>query len=183
MTPLDQLPHNLDRSNFTCQAIVEAPAGSRVKVYYDPDSHRFRTGKFLPLGMAFPLDFAFIPSTLAGDGDPVDLLILPEASLAVGCIVNVRILGILEAEQRKTGKRAKRNDRVIARLVESRLFATINELDQLGQKFVDELSTFFWTYKKLRGQSYDVLAVGGPERAADLIMQGAADYSAQLRSD
>ena len=48
MIPLEQLPHELDRSAFTCQAIVEAPAGSRVKVYYDADSHRFRIGKFLP---------------------------------------------------------------------------------------------------------------------------------------
>src|SRR5689334_20641741 len=99
--PLEKLPHELDRDKMTCQAIVEAQAGSRVKVYYDPESHRFRIGKFLPLGMVFPLDFCFIPSTLAGDGDPVDLLILPEATLPVGSIVNVRILGVLEAHQYK----------------------------------------------------------------------------------
>ena len=174
--PLEQLPHELDRKCFTCQAIVEAPAGSRVKVYYDPESHRFRVGKFLPLGMTFPLDFAFVPSTLAGDGDPVDLLILPEASLPVGSIVNVRILGILEAEQHKSNRPAERNDRVIARLVESRLFAEVENLDQLGERFVKELSAFFKTYKKLRGQSYKVLSAGGPERAVELILEGARQY-------
>ncbi|MEO6224662.1 MAG: inorganic diphosphatase [Sphingomicrobium sp.] len=174
MIPLEQLPHELDRSAFTCQAIVEAPAGSRVKVYYDPKSHRFRVGKFLPLGMAFPFDFAFVPSTLGGDGDPLDLLILPEASLPVGSIVTVRILGILEAEQQKPNKRAKRNDRVIARLTESRLFAKVEHISALGDRFVEEISTFFATYKKLRGQSYKVINVGGPERAADLIEEGAA---------
>jgi inorganic pyrophosphatase len=178
---LEQLPHQLDRNKFTCQAIVEAPAGSRVKVYYDPESHRFRIGKFLPLGMVFPLDFAFVPSTLAGDGDPLDLLILPEVSLPVGSIVNVRILGILEAEQYKPNKRPRRNDRVIARLVESRLFAKVQHLDQLGQTFVDELSTFFKTYKALRGQTYDVLAAGGPERAADLILEGADEFLKQAQ--
>lgn len=176
MIPLEQLPHDLDRTKFTCQAIVEAPAGSRVKVYYDPVSHRFRIGKFLPLGMVFPLDFAFIPSTLAGDGDPVDLLILPEANLPVGSIMTVRILGILEAEQFKANKAPRRNDRVIARLKESRLFSKIQHIDQLGQTFVDELSTFFSTYKRLRGQTYNVLAVGDPARAADLILQGAEEY-------
>jgi inorganic pyrophosphatase len=181
MIPLEQLPHQLDRENFTCEAIVEAPAGSRVKVYYDPDSHRFRIGKFLPLGMTFPLDFAFVPSTLAGDGDPVDLLILPEANLPVGSIVKVRILGVLEAEQYKPNKRPRRNDRIIARLVESRLFAKVQQLDQLGQQFVDELSTFFHTYKRLRGQTYDVVGVGGPKRAADLIEEGAAEYSKEAK--
>jgi len=177
MISLEQLPHQLDRSAFTCQAVVEAPAGTRVKVFYDPDSHRFRIGKFLPLGMNFPLDFAFIPSTLAGDGDPVDLLIMPEASLPVGGIVDVRILGILEAQQRKGTKRPKRNDRVIARLAESRLFPEICHLDQLGARFVEEISTFFQTYKMLRGQTYEVLAVGGPERAADLIEEAAVAFS------
>ena len=179
--PLETLPHELDRSKMTCQAVVEAPAGSRVKVYYDPESHRFRIGKFLPLGMVFPLDFAFIPSTLAGDGDPVDLLILPEAALPVGSIVNVRILGILEAEQFRNNKKPRRNDRVIARLVESRMFAKIGNLDQLGKTFVDELCTFFSTYKKLRGQTYNVVAVGGPDRAADLILEGADEYQRQCR--
>lgn len=177
--PLDTLPHELDRSKMTCQAVVEAPAGSRVKVYYDPESHRFRIGKFLPLGMVFPLDFAFIPSTLAGDGDPVDLLILPEASLPVGSIVSVRILGILEAEQYKPNKKPRRNDRVIARLVESRLFAKIRDIEQLGPTFVAEMSTFFSTYKRLRGQTYTVTAVGGPDRAADLICEGADEYEKQ----
>src|SRR3954469_11638012 len=112
--PLETLPHELDRSKMTCQAVVEAPAGSRVKVYYDPESHLFRIGKFLPLGMVFPLDFAFVPSTLGGDGDPIDLLILPEAALAVGAFVKVQILGVLEAEQFKPNKRPRRNDRIIA---------------------------------------------------------------------
>jgi inorganic pyrophosphatase len=176
--PLETLPHELDRSNMTCQVVVEAPASSRVKVYYDPESHRFRVGKFLPLGMVFPLDFAFIPSTLAGDGDPFDLLILPEAALPVGSIVSVRILGILEAEQKKRGKKAERNDRVVARLIESRLFAKVEHIDELGERFVEELSSFFGTYKRLRGQKYRVIAVGGPDRAADLIEKGAAAYRA-----
>jgi inorganic pyrophosphatase len=179
--PLETLPHELDREKLTCQAIVEAPAGSRVKVYYDPESHRFRIGKFLPLGMVFPLDFAFVPSTLAGDGDPFDLLILPEAGLPVGSIVSVRILGILEAEQKKPKRDAQRNDRVIARLVESRLFAEVEHIDQLGERFVEELSCFFSTYKKLRGQKYKVVAVGGPDRAADLIEKGASAYRASTK--
>jgi inorganic pyrophosphatase len=177
--PLEQLPHHLDRSKKTCQAVVEAQAGSRVKVYYDPDNHRFRIGKFLPLGMVFPLDFCFIPSTLAGDGDPFDLLILPEASLPVGSIVEVKILGILEAEQYKKDKKPRRNDRVIARLIESRLFAEIEHIDQLGEQFVKELSTFFSTYKRLRGQTYEVIDVGGPVRAVELILEGADEYDKQ----
>jgi inorganic pyrophosphatase len=128
--------------------------------------------------MGFPLDFAFVPSTLAGAGDPFDRLILPEAALPVGSFVSVRILGFLVAEQKKRGKKAERNDRVVARLVESRLFAKVEHIDELGERFVEELSSFFSTYKRLRGQKYKVIAVGGPDRAADLIEKGAAAYKA-----
>jgi len=180
MIPLEKLPHELDRNASTCQAILEAPAGSRVKVYYDPESHRFRIGKFLPLGMVFPFDFAFIPSTLGGDGDPVDLLILPEAPLPVGCIVKVRILGVMESQQQKPNKKAKRNDRVIARLTESKLFSQVHHLGQLGETFTTEITTFFQTYKRLRGQSYETIAIGGPDRAADLIEEAEAAYLSQV---
>ena len=151
--PLETFPHQIDRSKMTCQAVVEAPAGSRVKVYYDPESHRFRIGKFLPLGMVFPLDFASSPR-LSRATETVDLLILPEASLPVGSIVDGQDPRHPRGHQYKPNKKPRRNDRVIARLIESRLFSKIERLEQLGQTFVDELSTFFATYKRLRGQTY-----------------------------
>lgn len=176
--PLGELPHKVEAARFTCQAVVETPAGSRIKIYYDPGIDRFRAGKSLPLGMVFPLNFGFVPSTLAGDGDPIDLLILPDASLPAGCVTNVRILGILEAEEYKPNAKHRRNDRVIGRLTDSRLFGEIHHIDQLGAIFLDELGCFFRTYKNLRGQSYDLLGIGGPERAVELILEGAADYHA-----
>ena len=169
MASLIDLPHQLDREALTCRAIVETPHGSRAKFVYDPASGLFQLGKLLPVGLAFPLDFGFVPSTLAGDGDPLDLLILAEASLPVGCVVTVRLLGAMEVEQWKAGEDKVRNDRLITRLSESRMFAGTDRLDQLGESFTDELTEFFTTYKRLRGQDMKVLAVGGPDRAVQLI--------------
>jgi inorganic pyrophosphatase len=50
--------------------IIETPKGSRNKYAYDPEERIFALRKVLPAGMAFPYDFGFVPSTLAGDGDP-----------------------------------------------------------------------------------------------------------------
>lgn len=169
MASLIDLPHELDREALTCRAIVETPHGSRAKFVYDPDAGLFELGKLLPAGLAFPLDFGFVPSTLAGDGDPLDLLILAEAELPVGCLVTVRLLGSMEVEQWKKGEDKVRNDRVITRIAESRMFASIDRLEQLSQSFTDELTTFFKTYKTLRGQEMEVLAIDGPDRAVQLI--------------
>ena len=169
MASLIDLPHELDRRALTCRAIVETPHGSRAKFVYDEDSGLFTLGKLLPAGLAFPVDFGFVPSTLAQDGDPLDLLILAEAALPVGCLVTVRLLGSMEVEQWKAGEDKVRNDRVITRIAESRMFAGVDKLDQLGESFTEELTTFFKTYKALRGQEMGVLAIGGPERAVELI--------------
>ncbi len=174
MASLIDLPHQLDRRALTCRAIVETPHGSRAKFVYDKDSGLFELGKLLPAGLAFPLDFGFVPSTLAPDGDPLDLLILAEAELPVGCLVTVRLLGAMEVEQWQAGEHKVRNDRLITRISESRMFAGVDRLDQLGKSFTDELTAFFKTYKKLRGQEMEVLAIGGPERAVQLIEETAA---------
>jgi inorganic pyrophosphatase len=48
--------------------------------------------------------------------------------------------------------------------------------------FIEEISTFFSTYKRLRGQTYNVIAVGGPDRAVDLILEGADEYLKQANA-
>src|SRR4029077_2203921 len=60
----------------TIQVIIETPKGCRNKYAFDPEQRVFELKKVLPAGMAFPYDFGFIPSTLAEDGDPVDVLVL-----------------------------------------------------------------------------------------------------------
>ena len=51
----------------------------------------------------FPFDFGFIPSTLGGDGDPLDILVLMDAPAHVGCLIEVRLIGVISAEQIEDG--------------------------------------------------------------------------------
>ena len=58
------------------QVIIETPAKSRNKFAFDPEQGIFALKKTLPAGMVFPYDFGFVPRTKAGDGDPLDVLLL-----------------------------------------------------------------------------------------------------------
>src|SRR5438874_3853083 len=69
-------------------------------------------------GMMFPYDFGFIPSTLGEDGDPLDILVLMDAPAHVGCLIEVRIIGIIEAEQSEDGK-TESNDRILGVAIHS----------------------------------------------------------------
>src|SRR5436190_11278322 len=93
--------------------VIETPKGSRNKYAFDPDERIFMLKKVLPVGMAFPYDFGFIPSTKADDGDPVDVLVLMDEPAFPGCLLNCRPIGIIEGEQHEK-KRTERNDRVVA---------------------------------------------------------------------
>jgi len=174
---LDQLPPQLDAATRCCRAVIETPAGARAKFGYDPDLGRFVLKGILPAGMAFPLDFGFIPGTCGEDGDPLDVLVLAEADLPVGCVADVRLIGLIEAEQTESheGKtKTVRNDRLVARLAKSRAFENIEEVGQLGDGFTDELARFFTTYNDLKGKKFEVLGIRGSRAACDAIEKGSA---------
>src|SRR5215213_9695961 len=94
--------------------IIETPKGSRNKFNYDEGLGVFRLGGVLPAGAVFPFDFGFVPSTLGGDGDPLDVLLLMDEPAFPGCLVEARLLGVVEAEQTERGGERTRNDRLVA---------------------------------------------------------------------
>jgi inorganic pyrophosphatase len=90
----------LDRGNGKIvQVVIETPKGSRNKYAFDEQKRIFTLKRVLPAGMAFPYDFGFVPSTLADDGDPVDVLVVMDEPAFPGCLVKCRIIGIIEGEQ------------------------------------------------------------------------------------
>jgi inorganic pyrophosphatase len=62
----------LSEDGNNINVVIETPKGSRNKFAFDEKQKIFRLKKVLPVGMAFPYDFGFVPSTRADDGDPVD---------------------------------------------------------------------------------------------------------------
>src|SRR5580704_14703829 len=118
MGDLTTLASQLDPKKLLCRAIIETPKGSRNKFYYDPESNLFMLGGLLPEGMMFPFDFGFIPSTLGDDGDPVDIMVLMDAPAHVGCLIDVRLVGVISAEQVEGGKKES-NDRLLGVAIHS----------------------------------------------------------------
>src|ERR1041385_801146 len=102
-----------DAETDAVHIIIEAPKGRRTKFKYDEKLDMFQFDKILPPGVIFPFDFGFLPSTLGGDGDPLDVAVLTDEPSFVGCLVLGRLLGAIEAEQTEKGK-TNRNDRLIA---------------------------------------------------------------------
>src|SRR3954462_5904938 len=94
----------------TVPVVSETPKGSRNKYSFDAERKLFVLKRVLPVGMAFPYDFGFVPSTKAEDGDPVDVLVLMDEPAFAGCLVNCRAVGIIEAEQTMEEKKKKQRN-------------------------------------------------------------------------
>ncbi len=171
MADLTSLPNNLDLKKRQCRAIIETPRNRRNKFDYDPDSDLFRLGGLLPEGMAFPFDFGFIPCTLGGDGDPLDVMVLMDEPAHVGCLVEVRIIGVIEAQQSEDGG-SERNDRLLAVAVHSYSHEKIDSIEDLNPSMLDQIEQFFVSYNKLRGKKFKLKSQGSPKRAMSIIGDG-----------
>ncbi|MDB5359517.1 MAG: Inorganic pyrophosphatase [Rhodospirillales bacterium] len=171
MTDLAVIPHQLDPAGRTCRVVIETPGGRRAKYDYDRTEGTFMLAALLPEGMSFPLDFGFVPSTLGEDGDPLDVLVLFDEPCAVGAVVHVRLIGVIEAEQSE-GERTVRNDRLLAVAAVSRLYAQVRTPDDLGQEYLENLNAFWRQYNLLKGKRFAVKAVRGADAAVAAIKAG-----------
>src|SRR5882762_1037118 len=121
MVDLIALSNQLDAAKRTCRVIIETPKGCCNKFDYDPESNLFMLGGLLPEGMMFPFDFGFIPSTLGDDGDPLDILVLMDAPAHPGCLIDVRLVGIITAEQTEANDMMPRRHLRLAQLAQRAL--------------------------------------------------------------
>jgi inorganic pyrophosphatase len=166
---LDRLPTWIGRKHIV-QVVIETPKGSRNKYAFDPEIGAFRLTKVLPAGMAFPYDFGFVPSTLADDGDPVDVLVLVDDAIFPGCVIHCRLIGAILGEQRDKKKgRSVRNDRLVAVEESNHGHASLRSISELGKPFLDELEDFFVNYHELSAEKYRVIDVAGPAKARKLV--------------
>jgi len=137
--------------------IIETPKGSQNKFTYDSRWETFRLKKTLPMGTAFPFDFGFIPSTKGQDGDPLDILIIMEEPTFPGCLITVKALGVLNADQKEKGESVIRNDRFVGVPVTSVLYASLMDISDLNKSMVTEIENFFIDYNKHEGKKFNPL--------------------------
>jgi inorganic pyrophosphatase len=163
-----KLPQTFVKKSSHINAVIETPKGCGAKYVFDAGTGLFKLKKILPEGMAFPFHFGFIPSTLAEDGDPLDVLVLMDEPSWPGCFMECNVLGVIEAEQKEEGK-TERNDRIIAAALESNRYKEIKTLFALDIYMVDEIINFLVTYTSFENKDFKVIGRQGPQTAVKLI--------------
>ena len=176
---LSELP-TFDLKTGDLTVVIETPKGSPNKYDYDSSCGAFRFAAVLPEGMSFPFDFGFVPSSLGDDGDPLDVLVLMDAPTPVGCVLSVKLIGVIVAKQREHNGEWVQNDRLLAVATRSRRHTYINSLDDLRPELMDEIEAFFGQYNRLAGKEFKPGGRFGPDKARKLIDAGINRYSREL---
>ncbi len=167
MTALERLRETDE--DGTPIAVIETPQGSRHKLKLDTARQAFTVSCTLPAGLSFPFDFGFFPRTKAADGDPLDVLVLMDGPAYPGCVVRVRLLGVIEAEQADDGGKPYRNDRIVAIADGSTERGDLKSLKDFDPALIRQIETFFITYNRSEGKSFRIRRVRGRKVAERLI--------------
>jgi len=157
-----------DKESGGLNIIVETPKNARTKYKYSEKYGMFQFDKALPYGFSFPFEFGFVSSTLGGDGDPLDVLVLADEPSFPGCLILGQILGVLQAEQ-TDGKEVNRNDRLVAVPLNLKTHEPVIAVSRLDKTLIAEITKFFVHYNEMQGKKFKSLGFGSPQRAMELI--------------
>ena len=146
-----------------------------VKYEVDKESGAVFVDRFMGTAMHYPTNYGYVPQTLSGDGDPVDVLVLTPFSLPPGVVVPCRALGILNMED-EGGVDGK----VLAVPTEKILptYSHIQSMDDLNPLELERIAHFFERYKDLeKGKWVKVLGWGDKAAAQKEIVDGIANVA------
>jgi inorganic pyrophosphatase len=164
------MPNFLSLPTFTddgdVYAVIETPRGSQAKF----------ACKALLMGLAYPHDWGFVPSTTADDGDPLDIMVIHEAATFPGLVVTCRVIGVLQIEQ-KSKRKTERNDRLFAVPRRSHSEQALTDVDSLTRPIREELEKFFIATDELEDKKLNILGWKGPQVAVQAIKHAGKSFA------
>jgi inorganic pyrophosphatase len=127
--------------------IVEVPMNSpAIKYEVDKDSGAIFVDRMLKTAMYYPCNYGYVPHTLCGDGDPVDVLVVLPLPMLPGTVVRCRPVGVLLMKDEE-GEDSK----VIAVPIPevTGIYRDIVTVEDLDDTLLDQIVHFFEHYKDL----------------------------------
>ena len=153
--------------------VVEVPVGGEpIKYEMDKEAGTLVVDRFLYTAMRYPGNYGFIPHTLSGDGDPVDVLVANQRGIVPGAVMAVRPVGIF-LMQDEAGVDEKIVAVPVSRL--TRRYEQIENYTDFPEITVKQIEHFFAHYKDLEDKKWvKVLGWGSVDDAKKAIVEGIA---------
>ncbi|WBY02188.1 inorganic diphosphatase [Ramlibacter tataouinensis] len=155
--------------------IIEIPMNADpVKYEVDKDSGAIFVDRFMSTSMHYPTNYGYVPQTISGDGDPVDVLVITPVPLIPGVVVTCRPLGVLKMQD-EAGDDAKVLAVPIDRVLS--IYSHWQKPEDLNPLRLKTISHFFEHYKDLEANKWvKVLGWEGPDAARKEVLEGIENF-------
>lgn len=166
MADFNQVLETGDYQNGVVNTVVEISQGSMLKIEWDRKRAAFMLDRVEPAIYAKPVNYGFIPQTLDEDGDELDTLIVCAEPLPTGIWLEAKIIGVLnfiddgEADHKV----------VVVPADDRNTGDSINSLDDLGERWKQQIAEHFTHYKDLKKPGSTVVEGWGDIEAAKAIV-------------
>ncbi|MGA0024135.1 MAG: inorganic diphosphatase [Burkholderiales bacterium] len=176
---LDRVSSGYDVPNDV-NVIIEIPMHAEpIKYEMEKSTGAMFVDRFMSTAMHYPCNYGYVPHTLSGDGDPVDVLVLSPVPLITGVVVRCRPVGMLKMEDE-----AGDDTKILAVPIDklTPLYAAIRTPQDLPAGTLAQIAHFFEHYKDLEpGKWVKVVGWVGPDEARQEILAGIAGYDQASR--
>ena len=158
--------------------IIEIPMNAEaVKYEVDKETGAIFVDRLLNTSMRYPCNYGYVPHTLCGDGDPVDVLVVMPVKLLPGSVVRCRPIGMLKMTD-ESGDDAK----IIAvpSGAVTELYRDVTSVRDLPELTLDQIAHFFAHYKDLeKGKWVKIEGWRGPQEARTEILESIERFRAE----
>jgi inorganic pyrophosphatase len=163
VNPGKRVPENFN-------VIIEIPMNADpIKYEVDKETGAIFVDRFMGTAMHYPCNYGYIPKTIAGDGDPVDVLVITPFPLIPGVVVSCRALGVLQMVD-EAGDDAK-----LLAVPEDRILSIYSHWE--SSEDIHQIQNFFEHYKDLeKGKWVKVKGWGSIADAHKEILDGMDRY-------
>lgn len=157
--------------------VIEVPIGGEpIKYEMDKKSGTLFVDRFLYTSMRYPGNYGFIPNTLSGDGDPVDVMVCNTRAIVPGAYMSCRPVGVLIMEDE-----AGQDEKLLAvpSIKLTRRYEKVHDIDDVPEITREQMRHFFEHYKDLEpGKWVKVVRWGNAAEAKKMIVEGIERYKA-----
>jgi inorganic pyrophosphatase len=155
--------HDIDAgSRDSINTIIEINKGSKNKYEIDKKTGLISLDRALHTSQDYPFDYGFVPQTLWGDGDPLDVVVLTTYPLFPGVLVKVRPIAVVNMIDS-----GESDAKVIAVPEEDPRWDSVKDLKDINPHTLKEIEHFFLTYKQIQKKIVTIDGIDGAEKAME----------------
>lgn len=166
--------HDISKQRITPQkfiACIEIEQGSKNKYELDKETGLIIMDRVLYTSTHYPMNYGFVPRTLSGDNDPLDVFVLCSQPIEKMSLVECYPIGVITMTDRN-----ELDEKIIAIPFGDPQYNGFKDISELPQHIMLELKHFLQVYKELENKKINIQEIGGKDRAVEIIEQSIESY-------